>query len=70
MRIKITKSKNYEFYYIIKDVNKKGKRTTVIVEKLGKLDDIKLSAENQDPIQWLNQHLKELNIKEKEGKKY
>ena len=69
MRIKITKSKNYEFYYIIKDVNKKGKRTTVIVEKLGKLDDIKLRANNQDPIQWLNQYLKELNIKEKEGKR-
>ena len=69
MRIKITKSKNYEFYYIIKDVNKRGKRTTVIVEKLGKLDDIKLRAENQDPIQWLNQYLKELNIKEKEGKR-
>lgn len=69
MRIKITKSKNYEFYYIIKDVNKKGKRTTVIVEKLGKLDDIKLRAENQDPILWLNKYLKELNIKEKEGKR-
>ena len=34
MRIKKTVSKNFEFYYIIKDINRGGKRTTKIVENL------------------------------------
>ena len=67
MRIKKTVSKNFEFYYIIKDINKGGKRTTKIVEKLGKLDDIKVRANGEDPIIWLNNYVNKLTIKEKEG---
>ena len=44
MRIKKTFSKNFEFYYIIKDINRNGKRTTKIVEKLGTIDKIKERA--------------------------
>ena len=67
MRIKKTVSKNFEFYYIIKDINRGGKRTTKIVEKLGKLDDIKVRANGEDPIIWLNNYVNKLTIKEKEG---
>lgn len=67
MRIKKTISKNFEFYYIIKDVNRNGKRTTKIVEKLGKIDDIKKRANHQDPMIWLTNYVNDLTIKEKEG---
>ena len=67
MRINKTKTKNFEFYYIIKDINKNGKRTTKIVEKLGTIDKIKERAKDEDPIVWLNNYVNELNIKEKEG---
>lgn len=67
MRIKKTISKNFEFYYIIKDVNRNGKRTTKIVEKLGKLNDIKNRANGEDPFVWLNNYVNKLTIKEKEG---
>ena len=67
MRIKKTFSKNFEFYYIIKDINRNGKRTTKIVEKLGTIDKIKERAKNEDPIVWLNNYVNELNKKEKEG---
>lgn len=36
MRVSISKSKNHEFIYIIKDFYSKGSRTTKIYEKLGK----------------------------------
>ena len=39
MRLKISKTNTSTNYYIIKDVNRNGKRTTNIVEKLGKIDD-------------------------------
>lgn len=67
MRIKKTISKNFEFYYIIKDINRNGKRTTKIVEKLGKIDDIKKRANNQDPMVWLANYVNDLTSKEKEG---
>lgn len=67
MRLKITKSKNFQFYYIIKDINKSGKRTTKIVEKLGTLENIKAKAKNQDPIIWLNNYISKLNKEEKEN---
>ena len=67
MRIKKTFSKNFEFYYIIKDINRNGKRTTKIVEKLGTIDKIKERAKNEDPITWLNNYVDDLNKKEKEG---
>lgn len=67
MRIKKTVSKNFEFYYIIKDINRNGKRTTKIVEKLGTIDKIKERAKDEEPIAWLNNYVNELNIKEKEG---
>lgn len=34
MRLKISKSKNSESFYVIKDITRNGVRTTKIVEKL------------------------------------
>ena len=69
MRLKVTKSKNFEFYYIIKDINKNGKRTTKVVERLGTIDDIKIKANTSDPINWINNYIKKLNKEEKENKR-
>lgn len=35
MRINISKSKNHEFIYIIRDIYNNGSRTTKIYQKLG-----------------------------------
>lgn len=67
MRIKKTITKNFEFYYIIKDITRSGKRTTKIVEKLGTIENIKQKANGQDPLVWLSNYVNELNVKEKLG---
>ena len=68
MRYKITKTKNTIQYTIIKDITKNGKRTTCVYENIGNLDKLKQRAGNNDPIEWLNQYIKELNEKEKQEK--
>ena len=40
MRLKITKTKNSESFYVITDIKRNGKRTTKIVEKLGTLKQL------------------------------
>lgn len=40
MRINISKSKNHEFIYIIRDIYNNGSRTTKIYKKLGKIEDL------------------------------
>ena len=40
MRINISKTKNHEFMYVIKDIYNNGSRTTKIYEKLGKIEDL------------------------------
>ena len=67
MRIKKTITKNFEFYYIIKDITRNGKRTTKVVEKLGTIENIKQKANGQDPLVWLSNYVNELNVKEKLG---
>ena len=59
MRIKISKSKNTTNYYIIKDYTKNGKRSTVIVDKIGNKEKITELADkekitNED---WLKNYL-------------
>lgn len=66
MRINKTKSKNQEHYSIIKDITKNGKRTTCVYENIGSFDKLKKRAGNQDPIEWLRQYVKELNIQQKQ----
>ena len=65
MRLRKVKTKNTLQYAIIKDITKNGKRTTCIYENLGTLDKIKLRCGNEDPIQWLNKYISDLNEKNK-----
>lgn len=67
MRIKITKNKNTENFYIIKSTYMNKKHSTKIVEKLGNLDEVKIKAKGKDPYEWAKEYAKALTIKEKEG---
>ena len=66
MRIKITKSKNSEHYSIIQDIVKDGKRTTYIYENIGNYNDLKVRANNEEPIEWLKNYVAKLNNELKE----
>lgn len=67
MYIKKTMSKNFEHYSIIYSINSNGKRTSKVYENIGNYEKLKQRAGNEDPIQWLNNYVKELNIKQKEN---
>ena len=67
MRIKITKTKNAENFYVIKSTYINKKHSTKIVEKLGNLNEVKAKAGDKNPYAWANEYAKELTIKEKEG---
>lgn len=67
MRLKISKSKNSESFYIIKDIVNNGVRSTKITEKLGTLEEIKIKAGGQDPVTWAKEYIKELNKQYKEN---
>lgn len=69
MRLSLSKSKNATSLYVIKDVIEKNKRTTKIVEKLGTVKELEEKLNGQDPIEWANKYIEELNEKEKENKR-
>lgn len=68
MRVTISKSKNYEFIYIIKDIYSNGSRTSKTYEKLGKIDDLckEKNMSRDELIIWAKQYAKELTQKEKD----
>lgn len=66
MRLKISKSKNAASYYVIKDINYNGKRTTKVVEKLGTEQDIKTRSQREDFLTWISEYIKDLNKSYKE----
>ena len=65
MRLRIVKTANTTQYAIIKDINKNGKRTTCVYEKLGTIDKIKIRSGDEEPIKWLNDYVKKLNNEQK-----
>ena len=67
MRLQISKTKNAESFYVVRSVYDKGKRTNIIYEKLGTLPQVKEKAGSQDPYEWANAYVAELNRKEKES---
>ena len=67
MRIKITKTKNAENFYVIKSTYFNKKHSSKIVEKLGNLNDVILKAGGMDPYAWANEYAKNLTLQEKEG---
>lgn len=68
MRLKSNITSKGECFYIIKSVYKNGKNTSELFEKLGYLEEIQEKYNCEDPRAWIDQHLKELNEKEKESK--
>ena len=64
MKLTITRSKNSVCFYVQKTVRKDGKVTTVTVEKLGNLDQVKTRAAGADPYQWAKEYVEELNRKQ------
>lgn len=52
MRLQISKSKNAESFYVVRSVYEKGKRSSVIYEKLGTLQKVKERAGGQEPHEW------------------
>lgn len=66
MRLKITKTNTATNYYIIKDVNKNGKRTTVIHERLGTEKEILERSNGEDILEWIEKYISELNEKKNE----
>jgi len=67
MRLKITKTNNATSLYIIKDINKNGKRSTKIVERLGTLEEVLEKSEGQAPIEWAKDYIGKLNEETKTG---
>ena len=63
MRINKTKSKNKEHYSIIQDISVNGKRTTRVYENIGNFEKLKLRAGTEDPLEWIDKYVKELNKK-------
>lgn len=71
MRVNISKTKNFEFVYIIKDFyNDKNSRTTKIFEKLGKMEDLcnEKNMTRDEVISWAKQRAIALTQKENDEK--
>ena len=67
MRLKISKSKNTNLYYVIKTVYDKGKQKTVTVERIGNQDEVIAKANGEDPVVWAKKYVDSLNKLEKEN---
>lgn len=68
MRIKISRSKNSESYFLIKDIYKNGKRTTKVVEALGNREEIQQKYPDQDPLEWAKNYAKKRTEEDKTEK--
>lgn len=69
MRLKVSKSKNAASLYVIKSTYINGVHSSKIVEKLGTYDELKKKLGGQDPYQWAEEYIAELNKQEKENKR-
>ena len=69
MKVNVTKSKNAVSLYIAKSIRIHGKSTSVIVEKLGTLDEVREKAGRMDPYQWAKQRAAFLTEEENKEKR-
>ena len=70
MKLTVSKSKNSASFYVQKSIRKEnGSVTTVTVEKLGNLDEVRTKACGRDPYVWAQEYVNELNRKEYEEQK-
>ena len=67
MKLTVSKSKNSASFYVQKSIRKpNGSVTTVTVEKLGNLDEVRAKAGGMDPYVWAQEYVNELNRREYE----
>ena len=70
MKLTVSKSKNSSSFYVQKTIRKQnGSVTTVTVEKLGNLNEVRTKAHGKDPYIWAQEYVNELNRKEYDEKK-
>ena len=70
MKLTVSKSKNSASFYVQKTIRKEnGSVTTITVEKLGNLEEVKAKAGGMDPYQWAQEYVNELNRREYEEQK-
>ena len=67
MRLRITKCKNTDIFYVIKTVYINGKQKTKTVERIGNTEEVKQKSKGKDPYIWARNYVNELNKKEQEG---
>ena len=68
MRLSITHTKNNTYFYMIKSFRENGKNKTKIIECLGKFEEVKQKANDEDPILWAKKYIKEKTDEEKNNK--
>lgn len=70
MKLTVSKSKNSASFYVQKSIRKSnGSVTTVTIEKLGNLEEVRAKAGGLDPYVWAQEYVNELNRKEYEEQK-
>ena len=69
MRLKISRSKNSASLYVMKSTYIDKVHSTKIVEKLGTYAELKEKLNGEDPIEWANRYIQELNHSEKVEKR-
>ena len=70
MKLTISKSKNSASFYVQKSIRKpNGSVTSVTIEKLGNLDEVRTKAGGMDPYVWAQEYVNELNRREYEEQK-
>lgn len=67
MRLKISKSKNTNLYYVIKSIYIDGKQKTKTVERIGNEEEVLKKSNGKDPVLWAKGYVEQLNKLEKEG---
>lgn len=70
MKLTVSKSKNSASFYVQKSIRKpNGSVTTVTIEKLGNLEQVRTKARGTDPYVWAQEYVNELNRKEYDEQK-
>jgi len=70
MKLTVSKSKNSASFYVQKTIRKEnGSVTTITIEKLGNLDEVRTKAKGTDPYVWAQDYVNELNRKEYDEQK-
>ena len=70
MKLTVSKSKNSASFYVQKTIRRpNGSITTITIEKLGNLEEVKTKANGKDPYEWAQEYVYELNRRQYEEQK-